>query len=291
MQQNTADWLKMRKNYIGASDAPIIMGDCKFKLKDGRVKTPRVLWEEKLGLLPEEEENSACKYGKMMEEPARKEYEKKTGIFVVPDIVYHSKIKYMMASLDGLSMEKDMAVEIKNANADDHAVARQKRVPQHYKAQVQQQLECLYSLYKIDMMHYFSFHKGEGIVVEVKRDVDYLELLYEKEQKFWACVENLEEPELVDQDFREMGIDWESKAHRLWEVEESIKVDTKLAKQLKDELKNLSEGLNCRAGAYRMVSSTRKGTIDYSLIPELMGKDLECYRKTNSRTWALQKGR
>lgn len=291
MEQNTAEWLKMRKNYIGASDAPIIMGTCKFRLPDGRYKTPRILWEEKLGLLEINSDNEATRYGKKMEEPARQAYEKQTGVFVVPDVIYHPEVKYMMASLDGLSMEKDMAVEIKNANADDHAVARQKRVPEHYVAQVQQQLECLFQLYKIDMMHYFSFHKGEGIVVEVKRDLSYLEKLYEKEQKFWNCVENLEEPDLIDLDFREMDKGWETKAHKLWEVEQSIKKDMKLAKELKDELKVLSQGWNSRAGDYRLVCSNRRGTIDYSVIPELMGKDLECYRKSNTKSWALQRGR
>jgi len=287
MEQNTQEWLKMRKNYIGGSDAPIIMGKCKWKLPDGRYKTPVILWQDKLGLLEEQKENSACKYGKAMEEPARLAYEVLTGIFMAPEVVYHPDVKYMMASLDGLSMEKDISVEIKNCNAEDHAVAREKRVPEHYYAQVQHQLACL----NHDIMHYFSFHKGEGIVVEVKKDLDYLEQLYDKEQKFWSCVQNLEEPELIDLDFREMNKEWEEKAQRLWEIEEAMKRDTRLAKELKDELKILSEGLNSRAGSYRLVSSNRKGTIDYGLVPELAGKDLECYRKAATKAWSLQRDR
>jgi putative phage-type endonuclease len=291
MDQNTQEWLKMRKNYIGASDAPVIMGKCKFKLSDGRFKTPNLLWQEKLGLLNANSDNEATRYGKRMEDPARQAYEAQTGILMVPDVVFHPSIKYMMASLDGLSMDKDMAVEIKNANAEDHAAAREKRVPEHYYPQLQHQLDCLYKLYNIDMMHYYSFHKREGIIVEVKRDISYLEILHEKEREFWECVESMEEPELTDLDFQEMDKNWELKAKKLWELEESIKQEAKLAKELKDELKNLSRGLNSKSGDFRFVYHERKGNIDYSLVPELANKDLECYRKPPTKIYALQRGR
>ncbi len=41
--QHSNEWLELRKNKIGASDAPIIM-------KVSPWKTPYRLWEEKLGL-------------------------------------------------------------------------------------------------------------------------------------------------------------------------------------------------------------------------------------------------
>ena len=287
MDQNTAEWLKMRKNFIGASDAPIIMCKSKWRTNDGRVKTPRVLWEDKLGLSEAHCDNASTRYGKQMEGPARIAYEKETGILMVPEVVFHKEVRYMMSSLDGLSLDRDIAVEIKNANADDHAVAREKRVPEHYYPQVQHQLACL----NHDVMHYFSFHKGEGIVVEVKRDLDYLQLLYEREQQFWSCVQNLQEPDLNELDFRVQGNEWEVKAHKLWETEENLRTNTKLAKELKDDLKRLSEGYNSKRGSFKFVSSIRRGSIDYSLIPELKDRNLECFRKPPSQMWSLQKDR
>ena len=287
VKQDTAEWLQLRKKYIGASDAAIIMGKCKFKLPDGRIKTPRILWEEKLGLMNMSCDNAATQYGKRMEDPARKVYEKMTGIPVAPDVVFHKDVKYLMASLDGVSIDADFAVEIKNSNAHDHECAKNGRVPDHYFPQVQQQLACL----DLDRMHYFSFHKGEGIIVDVKIDLDYLELYYERAQEFWDYVENLEEPPLVDADFREEGREWELKASRLWEIEESIKRDIKLSKDLKDELKSLSEGFNARAGIFRLVGSARKGSVDYERIPELKGVDLECFRKPPTHAWSLRRDR
>ena len=286
--QNTAEWLQVRKNHVGASDAPIIMGTSRFKTPDGRYKTPLLLWQEKLGLVSFDE-TEAMAYGKRMEEPARQAYEKMTGVLVTPEVIFHKDVAYSMASLDGLSMEKDMAVEIKNANAADHSVARQKRVPEHYLPQVQHQLDCLRSIYGIDRMHYFSFHQGEGVVVDVRLDEDYIGQLREKEGAFWHCVEMFEEPELCDLDYREGDEEWQHTASKLWEIEERVREDSKLAKAMKDKLKMLSDGLNSRCGELMFTCSTRKGLVDYGRIPELSGVDLDKYRKSPVLAWSLKK--
>src|SRR5690554_2634085 len=100
IKQNTQEWLDLRKHYIGASDAPIIMGVSPYKRSDGRKKTPYVLWMEKLDLLPVEEETFAMRFGKENEEIARKSYEKKIMNSVHPQVVFHPTIPYLMASLD-----------------------------------------------------------------------------------------------------------------------------------------------------------------------------------------------
>jgi len=68
MEQGTPEWLEMRKNYLGASDAPIVM-------KVSPWSTPFQLWRKKLGLVEDEPENDNIRYGKAMEPIARKAYE------------------------------------------------------------------------------------------------------------------------------------------------------------------------------------------------------------------------
>jgi hypothetical protein len=182
-----------------------------------------------------------------------------------------------------------MAVEIKNANEIDHSVAKERRVPDHYLPQVQHQLDCLNSLYGIDRMHYFSFHKGEGVIVEVKRDEDYISQLRKKENDFWKCVETFEEPALCDLDFRERDELWEYKARELWELEERIREESKAAKDLKEKLKAISEGLNSRCGEFIFTGSSRKGLVDYGRIPELSSVDLDSYRKAPTTAWSLKR--
>ena len=139
------------------------------------------------------------------------------------------------------------------------------------------------------MMHYFSFHQGEGLIVEVKRDEDYIAQLRKKEAKFWECVESFEEPALTDLDFRERDKEWATRAEALWEIEERIREETKIAKGLKDELKSLSDGLNSRCGEFMFTGSTRKGLVDYGMIPELSGVDLDRYRKNPTVAWSLKR--
>jgi len=42
LQQNTPEWHRWRQQGLGASDAPVIMGEAAFK-------TPRMLWSIKTG--------------------------------------------------------------------------------------------------------------------------------------------------------------------------------------------------------------------------------------------------
>ena len=43
MQQGSEEWLKLRKNYLGASDAAVVLGISPFQ-------TRYQLWQDKLGL-------------------------------------------------------------------------------------------------------------------------------------------------------------------------------------------------------------------------------------------------
>jgi len=284
MDQNTPEWLKMRRNYVGASDSPIIMGTCKFKMADGRKKTPNLLWQEKLGLVELNSITAATRYGHDMEDTARQSYEKMTDELMVPKVVYHSNIPYMMASLDGINLEEDLAVEIKNCSAVDHETARGGTVPLHYYAQVQHQLACTGH----EKMHYFSFHKGEGIIVDVLKDIPYLDELYAKLANFWAYVENMEEPPLTDDDFIERDHAWVIFAGRLLDVKERKKLLAIEEKEIETALRDLSENVNSRSGGIRYTCSTRKGAVNYAVIPELEGIDLDQYRKDSTKTWTLK---
>jgi putative phage-type endonuclease len=288
MEQGSKEWLDMRKNHIGASDAPIIMGVCKFKMNDGRVKTPRLLCQEKLGMLDGSIDNVATRFGTAMEEPARQAYQKLVGDEFAADVVFHPDLKYMMASLDGINITQDRAVEIKNCSAEDHAAAKKGKVPVHYYPQVMHQLEILFRLYNITQIDYFSYHKGEGVIVTLPRDEDYIDDMLKKESKFWNCVENLEEPDLIEADFIERDDSWKECASRLWELKKEKRALETEEKALESMLKDYSEGLNSRAGGFRYTRSVIPGRVDYQAIPELLKVDLDSYRKKPSERWSLR---
>lgn len=277
MQQGSQEWLKLRKSKIGASDAPIIMGVSPWR-------TPYQLWEEKLGMNAGQKENAAMRYGKAMEEVARQAYQEVVGVEVSPEVVFHKEVDYMMASLDGLSSDRQTAVEIKNANADDHAIAKSGSVPEKYYPQLQHQLACLC----INQIHYFSYHNGEGVLVVVDKDDSYLEKLYAEEKKFWECVLSLQAPELhnknynttEDAEFIRVASEWKN-------VTEQIKRLESLEKSYKEQLIERANGSDVRGGGIRVEKSSRKGAVNYKMIPELIGVDLEQYRKSPTECWRI----
>jgi len=282
--ESDAKWLQFRKEHIGASDAPIIMGVAKWKTNDGRIKTPKLLWEEKLGLDSMLTDNNATRYGKKMEEPARKAYEKMINDLVQPVVIKDTKMPYLMASLDGLNIIGDRAVEIKNANQEDHELAKKGQVPEKYYPQVQMQ----YLVTGVDKIDYFSFHKEEGIIVEVKRDDEYISEMKSKLDEFWKCVTSLKTPPLTEDDFIPRDKEWEAKAAALFKVQEDKKRIAKEEEKLKKELKSLSMGENSFFGDYRYGYAIQRGLVDYSAVPELSEVNLDLYRKDPVARWTLK---
>lgn len=278
MKQNTPEWLEMRKNYLGASDAPVLMGFHKWR-------TPYKLWEEKLGLNNGSADNSAMAYGRKMEAPALEKYQELTGIEVGPDIVYHPTKKYMMASLDGLSEDQKCAVEIKNVCLEDHLVAKGGKVPDKYYPQVQHQMACL----GLDQMHYFSMNKGDTALVEVKMCNDYIGKLYEVEENFWNKVINLEEPELVAEDFAKRDAEWLKMAAELYDIKKSISSLKKKEIELSSVLKKLSKGKSSMSDNFYYRKSLSKGPINYKIIPELENVNTDKYRNPSQERWTLSK--
>lgn len=277
LEQGTKEWLEMRKNYIGASDTAIILGVSKYK------KTPYMLWQEKLGLIDIDSTSWATEYGKNTEPVARALYEQISGNYVAPMIVFHPTVDYLMASLDGLTIDEDLAVEIKCTNKENHELARKGIIPPEFKPQVYHQLECLGH----SMMHYFSYNSGEGIIVEVHKDQEYQDFLKREVKKFWELVNNFTSPELSQDDLIEKDDIWQQVVQDLVAIKEIIKKYKFQEELLEEKLRELSQDKSSFYGNYKYTKSIRKGSIDYTSIPELIGVDVEKYRKPSTFLWKI----
>ena len=60
-------------------------------------------------------------------------------------------------------------------------------------------------------------------------------------------------------------------------------------KRYLDVLKALANDKTTEFGAYMFLKSPRKGSIDYKMVPELLGLDLEPYRNVDATVWQLIK--
>jgi len=176
-EQSTEAWLFWRREGIGASDAPVIMGHSPWQkeselllLKTGRKTEPSA--------------NFAMQRGKRLEPLARLAYVNHTGIGVEPMCVQSLTHAWMRASLDGLSPDGDHVVEIKCPGAKDHQLADSGFVPDKYYAQLQHIL----AVTGLGEISYWSFRFDHTVLLKVKRDDGFIDTLIAKEAAFWGKV-------------------------------------------------------------------------------------------------------
>jgi predicted phage-related endonuclease len=178
--------LFFRRNFIGGSDAKIIMGDDEAILVR--------LWQEKRGEVDPEDlsGNLIVQLGSITEELNRSWYERNTGN-VVEDIqsrVRHPIHKWMAATLDGRVQQTGAVFEAKFMlpwNFSEEAAAAR------HMAQLQHNMWVTNARSAV-----LSIITGGGKWVEVTINGDplYQHLLFTAERKFWRCVQTGEAPRL-----------------------------------------------------------------------------------------------
>ena len=284
-QQGSPAWLAHRKNHLGASDASGYMGLSPWT-------TPFQLWSEKVGLQSAPEENYAMRRGTEMEPLARSAFEREYNVRVFPSVRYHETEKYLMASLDGLSLDEKTAVEIKCPGDKAHTMALNGKVPDYYMPQLQQQLAVL----SLPMLLYYSFDGYSGVVIEVHRDEEFIDNLLKQAKEFWRRVKEFDPPPYMNRDYliKDSHI-WVEIGNRLYDIEKrkrelkgeletlNLERDT-----LKEELISDSGSRSCRYDGITLSRSFPKGRIDYKSIPEIQDMDTEVYREKPKEKWTLR---
>jgi putative phage-type endonuclease len=269
LEQGSEEWKQFRKSKVGASDAPIIMGDSPWT-------TIRQLYDQKLDLVPERECTHAMEEGHRIEPLVRQFALALTGLEMKPCVV-QSVTPWMIASLDGLSACGKLFIEIKLGNAQDHAVAKAGKIPKKYFAQLQHQMYVM----EHERCLYISYHKDtdDYQTVWVDRDNAYIKQLLEEEEKFNTCLITRTPPELTDRDYRSReDLQWQDLTSQWMREKEQMDLWIAREKETKEKLITLAGGLNTRGAGVRISKVTRQGTISYGSIPQLQGVDLNAYR-------------
>ena len=270
LNQNTPEWHRWRMQGIGASDAPVIMGETAFK-------SPRTLWSIKTGRIQEASAGPAARRGRELEHFARRAYERQTGIQVEPLCLVHEQFDWMRASLDRLSFDGSTLVEIKcPLNLRDRTSVEEGRIPSQYHAQLQHQLEVSGA----EQAHYWSFHGTDGILVEIRPDKEYAKRLVEAEAAFWQLVKENRWPESANEEL-DLSAEpkWRHAALRYREARLRLETATSEEHQLRAMLVCMAAARRTWGCGVEVLKSSRRGAVDYSAVPELRGVDLEPYRK------------
>jgi putative phage-type endonuclease len=271
LEQNTEEWLEFRKTKIGSSDAPIIMGESPWK-------TPQQLWEEKMGLKESSYENAAMQRGKQLEAQARKAFEQETGLVVWPNVIIHPKYEFIIASLDGITMDGQAAVEIKCLGEKTHQMALSGKIPKYYQIQMQHQL----AVTGLQEMFYFSYDGQSGVSLKVQRNDVLIATLLEKEQEFFHCMQESTPPQIQRSD-----LPWLTFAEEWKAIQEQKKAIKEQEESCRTALIELTGNGSSQGGGVRVTQYSRKGRIAYEKIPALKEIDLEPYRQKAIEAWKI----
>lgn len=278
-QQNTTEWLEWRRQGLGASDAPILMGVSPWK-------TIHELWREKALGEVKEFRSFATERGKRLEDEAVEEVEKLLGVSFFTACIEHPEFPWLRASLDGLSLDEDISLEIKCPGSKDHLSALNGQVPEKYTWQLQHQM--MVTGHK--SMYYYSYDGSDGVLLEYKADEEMQTKILEKAKWFWQKVQNKESIELgpddylpiADERFRNLSVQYRTKKAQ--------------AELIEQELEEIRKGLlafvqdhpRVKGSGLMIFKSERKGSIDYAKIPELKEINLENYRKPASVSFTIR---
>ena len=246
-----------RKSGIGSSDASIIM-----EVNPWRTKMD--LYMDKIGNGPEIPDNAAMARGREMEPIIRSMLEQSFGCLLVPKNIVHKSHDFVRASLDAVSFDSGIICEIKTASQEDHELARKGSVPKKYWPQLQHQLMCTGS----ESMHYASYNckREELLTVLVKRDDEYVDTLFRKEEEFWnnhviprippSCTQS-------DLEDKSEDIAWLLTAESFIDARERMLAAESTLDKCRDNLAKLSKNKPCFGGGIRLSPQTAEGRVDY----------------------------
>lgn len=201
------DWLEARKERIGASDAPVLLGLLPYG------KSPLRLYSEKLGLIPQDEaETEAMEWGNLLEGAIASRYATKTGRLVTRPahgaytMWVHGEFAYMAATPDGTvednTKDGSGVVEIKNAGPWK-AEEWKDEPPLIFQVQLQYQLAVLgYSWGSLA-----ALIGGQKFVhYDLERNDRFIALLQEQAAAFWDRVQRKDPPLATAVDNRLLGV-------------------------------------------------------------------------------------
>lgn len=279
IEQRSPEWLAMRAKTIGSSEVSSVLGTNPWK-------SARQLWEEKTGRAEGTKMNAAMQRGVDFEDEARGLLESQVGMIFTPKVLRHDTKKYMQVSLDGITDDGKVICEIKCPSTDGlRQYAKQGKVPAYYESQIDYQLRISGAERAIFFVWY---SQEEAYVVDYKRDLAREVLIEEKVTEFWEKYILTDTPPPAKEDEYESieDMEWTSLAKEYVSVKTQIKdLEFKLAdieKYLKEIMKR-SGASKVKGAGLKASEISRVGTVNYAAIPQLVGVDLDKFRKPSSK--------
>lgn len=175
------DWLMQRRNSIGGSDAAAIMGLSAYS-------SPYRVWADKLGRLPEQEDNEAMRQGRDLEDYVARRWAEATGKRVkrINAILKNPAYPFAHANVDRWVIGENAGLECKTTSALALKKFAGGEYPENYYAQ------CVHymAVTGADRWYLGVVVLGKGFYsFVIERDQCEVDALMAQEALFWDCVE------------------------------------------------------------------------------------------------------
>lgn len=184
---NRAEWLSLRSQYIGGSDAAAVIGLNPYK-------SAYALWAEKTGQVAPFEGNVATRVGNHLEQLVATMYSEETGNKVRNDnrTYFNDVYPWACANVDRRILHQRAGLEIKTTN--DRSKIKQlleRSIPPDWQCQMTHYM-AVTGLERWDLAALCG--SRELILLSLDRDEQDINALMTTEQAFWECVKNREPP-------------------------------------------------------------------------------------------------
>lgn len=186
--KNHDEWLKLRSQYIGGSDAAAVVGMNAYS-------SPYALWAEKTGKTPGFSGNLATEVGTFLEEFVAQKFAQETGKKVrkCNHSFLNSKYPFAIANIDREIVGEDAGLEIKTTNSLNLKKFKNGEYPENYYCQ------CVHYLAVTGKKRWYLavlIGNNEFKRFTIERDEDEIAALMSEEADFWECVKNDTPPEI-----------------------------------------------------------------------------------------------
>lgn len=183
---NHDEWLKLRSQYIGGSDAAAVVGLNAFV-------SPYSLWAEKTGRIPGFAGNLATEVGTFLEEFVAQKFAQETGKKVrkCNHSFFNSKYPFAIANIDREIVGEDAGLEIKTTDSLNLKKFKNGEYPAHYYCQ------CVHYMAVTGKKRWYlavMIGNKDFKIFTIERDEAEIAALMGAEQEFWGHVQNDTQP-------------------------------------------------------------------------------------------------
>lgn len=268
LTQGSQEWLDYRRTMRNASETAAVLGVSPWC-------TPYQLWLLKTGRA-DTQPNAAMQRGTDLEPLARAAYETDTGIIMQPLVLQDGLYS---ASLDGMTLEGDLIVEIKCPFKGQESVLWREvqagHVPNHYAAQVQHQL----MVSGASLAHLYVFDGTQGLLRPIEPIDHAFERIREGWDAFQVYLDTDTPPPLTDADtvIRD-DAEWVAAASGFAQAKQAADLADAALTQAREALMALARHPKEQGAGVAVTRFWKAGAVNYKAIPELKSVNLEAYR-------------